>query len=279
MTEPATTPTYLFILCPPYSGSTLLWRLVATSTRASILPTEGQFLPEVRDEMRAAAWEPDHDVSWPRIKTVWDGYWDHAKPVLVEKSPPNAARAREIVEHFDPVAFLVMVRNPYAHVEGLMRRNGWHAARAAAFAAMTLDVQTDNARTLPDAVHFTYEELAADPAGVLGRVRELLPVLDDMDATGEFAIHSVDGTVARGVVNLNARKIRRLSGRSLRAINTVLDEHHDAMAFWGYDREEPTVARSARAVGVRSVDAARRAGRFSRRVIRGVRRRLRPSRR
>ncbi|GJM37880.1 MAG: hypothetical protein DHS20C19_12470 [Acidimicrobiales bacterium] len=279
MTEPATTPTYLFILCPPYSGSTLLWRLVATSAHASILPAEGQFLPEVRDEMRAAAWEPDRDVSWPRIKAVWDGYWDRTKPVLVEKSPPNAARAHEIAEHFHPVAFLVMVRNPYAHVEGLMRRNGWSAAKAAGFAAMTLGVQVDNARTLADATHFTYEDLVADPAGVLGRVRNLVPALDDMDASGEFAIHSVDGTVARGVVDLNARKIRRLSGRSVRAINRVLDEHGDAMTFWGYDREEPSVARSARAAGVRAADAVRGAARFSLRVIRGLRRRLRPRRR
>ena len=65
-----TAPTYLFILCPPYSGSTLLWRLVATSSNVSVLPAEGQFLPEVKDEMRAAAWEPDVDVSSPRIKEV-----------------------------------------------------------------------------------------------------------------------------------------------------------------------------------------------------------------
>ena len=73
------------------------------SAHVSALPDEGQFLPEVRVEMRAAAWEPHVDVDWARIKTVWDGYWDHTRPILVEKSPPNAGRAQAIAEHFAPL--------------------------------------------------------------------------------------------------------------------------------------------------------------------------------
>ncbi len=31
-------PSYLFVLCPPYSGSTLLWKLLSTSQNVSSLP-------------------------------------------------------------------------------------------------------------------------------------------------------------------------------------------------------------------------------------------------
>ena len=51
--------------------------------------------------------------------------------MLLEKSPPNIIRTADIVNHFDPVKFVIMVRNPYAHAEGLMRRNNWTATRAA----------------------------------------------------------------------------------------------------------------------------------------------------
>ena len=111
---------YLFILCPPYSGSTVLWKLVSTSEAVSSLPTEGQFIPEVKAILRATPWRVPLQLPWKDIKAVWDRYWDPSKPLLVEKSPPHLMRTHDIVEHFNPVHFLIMVRNPYAHCEGLM---------------------------------------------------------------------------------------------------------------------------------------------------------------
>ena len=117
--------THLFILCPPYCGSTLLWKLMSTSDNVSALPEEGQFLPEVEGIMRDKPWQRDHAMPWEQIRAVWETYWDIEKPLLVEKSPPNIIRAKAIAEHFDPARFVIMARNPYAHVEGLMRRNEW----------------------------------------------------------------------------------------------------------------------------------------------------------
>jgi hypothetical protein len=50
---------YLFVLCPPYSGSTLLWKLLSTSANVSSLPQEAQFLPELKDIMRDSPWKAD----------------------------------------------------------------------------------------------------------------------------------------------------------------------------------------------------------------------------
>jgi len=127
---------YLFVLCPPYSGSTLLWKLLSTSANVSALPAEGQFLPELESLMREKPWDPAHTLPWPEIKRVWESYWNMDRPVLLEKSPPNLIRTQDILAHFHPVKFVVMVRNPYAQSEGLMRRNNWPVKRAANFSMM-----------------------------------------------------------------------------------------------------------------------------------------------
>lgn len=228
-------PTYLFILCPPYSGSTLLWRLVATSGAVSALPGEGQFLPELAETMRRDPWNRDAELPWARIKQVWDGYWNHDKPLLVEKSPPNLIRTGDIRAHFDPVAFLIMVRNPYAHCEGLMRRNGWSATFAAEFAVQCLRQQAENADTLADALRLTYEELTRDPDAVARRLEEFLPPLGTLDTGKRFRIQAVDGVVERGIADLNPAKIAKLSAADFAAINAVLGPCRDVLDYWGYD--------------------------------------------
>ena len=126
---------YLFVLCPPYSGSTLLWKLLSTSEHVSSLPAEGQSLTELKALMRDKPWDAAQELPWPEIKAVWESYWDMGKAILLEKSPPNLIRTDDILAHFHPVKFIIMVRNPYAHSEGLIRRNGWGVRRAANFSA------------------------------------------------------------------------------------------------------------------------------------------------
>jgi len=231
---------YLFILCPPYSGSTVLWKLVGTSDAVSSLPSEGQFLPEVKDVMRQAPWNPDVKLPWKRIKDVWDGYWDHDKPLLVEKSPPHIIRTGEILEHFSPVYFLLMVRNPYAHCEGLMRRNQVNAQEAAKFTVRCLRKQAENASRLNNILCFTYEELVASPESISGKIQSSIPQIGDLKPTQSFEVRSIDGVVKRGIVDLNRKKINNLSASDLKEINEVLKSNADVMNHWGYEYYEPS---------------------------------------
>lgn len=226
---------YLFVLCPPYSGSTVLWKLLSTSANVSALPDEGQFLPEVEDYMREKPWDRGHSLPWPEIKAVWETYWDHSKPVLLEKSPPNLIRTREILAHFQPVKFVIMVRNPYAHSEGLMRRNDFPARRAAHFSMMCLRTQLDNARNLDNALVLTYESLVADPARTCAQLTGFMPELGELDPRASFEIHSIDGTLTRPITELNSKKIAALSPATLDALNAVFKLNEDTLAAWGYE--------------------------------------------
>lgn len=226
---------YLFVLCPPYSGSTLLWKLLSTSANVSALPDEGQFLPELKDLMRDKPWDAGYKLPWQEIKTVWDSYWDASKPVLLEKSPPNIIRTRDILEHFQPARFVIMVRNPYAQSEGLMRRNAWPARRAANFAMMCLRTQLDNRRRLDDTAVLTYESLVRDPAGACEALGSFMPELSDLDADASFEVHSIDGTLSRPITDLNARKIAELPAQTLSALNEVFVTQRETLNAWGYE--------------------------------------------
>ncbi|MEP4485379.1 MAG: sulfotransferase [Halioglobus sp.] len=226
---------YLFVLCPPYSGSTLLWKLLATSANVSALPSEGQFLPELEQVMRDRPWRDELNLPWPHIKSIWLSYWDTSKPVLLEKSPPHLIRAQQIAEHFQPVSFIVMARNPYALCEGLIRRNQWTAEAAAKHALRCLIAQQHNLQRFPESLKITYESLTNNPAVESQRIIEFLPILESLDIQASFEIHSIDGTLSRPIVDLNPKKIAELSDEQIRDINDVLSEGKEALNYWGYE--------------------------------------------
>lgn len=199
------------------------------------MPSEGQFLPEIAELMREKPWNAEHPLPWPEIKAAWEKHWDHSKPILLEKSPPNLIRAKAIADHFSPSKFVVMVRNPYAHAEGLIRRNGFKIHRAANFAGMCLRTQWQNAQTLEDVMVITYEDLVADPGAACSRLAEFVPALHDMDHTASFEVHSVDGTLNRPIVDLNAKKIASLDNDTIDQLNQHFLAHEESFDAWGYD--------------------------------------------
>ena len=192
--------------------------------------------------MRDKPWDASRPLPWGEIKQVWESHWDSDKPVLLEKSPPNLIRSGDIAAHFQPVKFVVMVRNPYAHAEGLMRRNNWKAQKAANFAAMCLRKQLDNRRQLDNTLVLTYESLVADPAKACRELVALQPELADMDHQASFEVHSVDGTFNRPITDLNARKIEALSPAAIETMNRIFTAHRETLDAWGYNLMEPQAA-------------------------------------
>ncbi|MEM9255588.1 MAG: sulfotransferase [Pseudomonadota bacterium] len=226
--------TYLFVLCPPYCGSTLLWKLLSTSEKVSSLPQEGQFLDELKHVTRVKQWDISHSLPWPHIKAVWETYWDMDKPILLEKSPPNLVRAPAIQEHFQPSRFVIMVRDPYAHAEGLMRRNGWKLQRAARFVLTCLRYQWRNREQLTSALALTYEDLVTDPISACRRVAEFMPILNDLNPHTDFELDSIDGTVTQPITDLNQRKIAAIEPQHLQTMTEIFAEQADALEAWGY---------------------------------------------
>ena len=225
---------YLFILSPPYSGSTVLWRLLQTSAAVSALPDEGQKLPELRAMMRDDPWNPDRVFDWERIGDVWHRHWDPARPVFLEKSPPHLCRPRALLQHFQPAWFLLLLREPLALCEAMNRRNGWDFDYAARRCVEWLQLYQAARAVLPRTLTVSYEELVTDPEGTRRRLGTWMPELADIDVTAPVRSHAIDGEQTRALTNLNPRKIAAIAPADRARVEAALSAHRHLLGGTPY---------------------------------------------
>ncbi len=240
---------FLFILSPPYCGSTLLNEIISTSNNVSVNNNEGtregQGLPLVRDIMfnHDRRWDESLDFDWKFIKNEWMKYWDLTAPILLEKSPPNLIRARSINKYFNPSYFIILCRNPYAHVESLMRREKWTAERAAEFVIRCLKNQRRNLESFQYAILLSYEELTDNPVQTLELLRNFLPELSDINIEREFNAHNFKNKRMK-IANLNSEKISHFSPTELERIYSVFKLNDDIISFFNYEILEVKIGQS-----------------------------------
>ena len=233
---------YLFVLSPPYAGSTMLNQLISSSENVScnnnLGTREGQLLPGVRHFMfQKDRWDDNIKYPWEDVKKVWRKYWDFSKPIFLDKSIPNIMRVDEIEKVFYPIKYLCMVRNPYAQVEGIMRRNNQDAKSAAEFAIKCLYFQDQN-RNRENALFFTYEQLCENGKDVLKQIIESVPELSDISVDMEFTSHNFKSDRKMKMVNLNEEKINKITKEDLKIINLVFSENKDLLDKFNYKIRE-----------------------------------------
>ena len=231
---------YLFVLSPPFCGSTLLTQILSTSNFVSVNNSsgtcEGQKLPSVRKIMfdHKRRWDETFDFDWKLIKNEWRKYWQLDRPLLLEKSPPNILRAESIEKIFSPSYFIILYRNPYAHIVSLMmRKNNYEASQAAEDVIKFLSYQKKNILTLKNMIHFSYEQLTDDPYSVYKLMKEMLPQLSDIDLEKDFTAHNHLNKKMK-ITNLNERNISSIKESQLKQINSVLTEKKDILDFFKY---------------------------------------------
>jgi hypothetical protein len=120
-----------------------------------------------------------------------------------------------------------------------MRRNHWNVNFAASFAMMCLRTQLQNARNLDNALVLTYESLVQDPAQTCQNLETFLPQLGALDHAASFEVHSVDGTLNRPIIDLNAKKIAALSAETIAAMNKIFVQHRETLTALGYELLAP----------------------------------------
>jgi hypothetical protein len=222
---------YLFILCPPASGSTLLYQILKTSPQASAFDGEGQALiPSIL--FTKDRWKPEKVISWDTAREKWIENWNLDKPVLVEKSPPHLVRAKQLETYFPGSHFIIMMRNPYAFCEGIKRRWGrkYTFRNIAKFWLICAGYQMENIRTLKNSLWFTYEDLTADPRRICNRIVRAIPELVELNPENKFSVFEKSLKIS----NLNPHQISKLSADDLFEINLILKKRPSLMAFFNY---------------------------------------------
>ena len=239
---PVPTPQrWLFVVGCYNSGTTLLADLLGRHPLISGVPTEGQFLtrelPRDYDLGLPRMWVGREDLfrldeastgpDVERIKKEWGFRVDQAAPVIMEKSPPNAARTRWLQENFSPASFIGIVRNGYAVAEGIRRKaepfhqlDGKWSIRAAAHQwARSNQILREDSAALADFTWVSYEDLTENPEVQLRRLFDFAGVGWDpqilMDEN--LFVHERSGPIE----NLNHLSIAKLSASDITAITEV----------------------------------------------------------
>ena len=230
---------FLFILSPPYCGSTLLNQILSTSDNLScnnhLGVREGQLLPEVKDIMfYNKGWDTDVSYPWEKIKKIWMKYWDQRKTILMDKSNTNIMRVTEIKKVFDNIFFLAMVRNPYAQVEGIIRRNDATTEYAAAFALKCLRYQKKNKEHEKDILFISYEDLCDNKEESIEKIKEFIPELGTINFDLEFSAHNFKTDGKMKIQNLNDEKINKLSSAQIKVINSCFKKEEELLNYFGY---------------------------------------------
>ena len=235
---PAPKQQHLLLLCPPYSGSTLLHELLSSSTEISpnnVFGTrEGMSLASVRQLIDyRQEWKQDYPYPWEAIQQQWAKYWQQSKAILLDKSPAMIYRAAAAEAVFQPAYFIALVRNPYALAESLMRRNKLSASEAAQFVVELLQAQKRNLSTLKKVQLVHYEALVTAPEEVCQNLQNFLPLLGELNYRKTFKAHNQDDR-PMPLTDFNERNIKRLNGDQLSELNSVLEQHADILSYFGY---------------------------------------------
>jgi hypothetical protein len=110
-----------------------------------------------------------------RLWEGWSPHWDLAKTVLVEKSPPNLIRTRFLQAVFgaSTTYFIVVMRHPIVVAYATKRWSGHRRYSVRSLVEHWLaahELLLEDANRLTNVRLVRYEDMVADPGGVLGKV-------------------------------------------------------------------------------------------------------------
>ena len=230
---------HLFILSPPFCGSTLLNEIISSSNNVScnnnIGLREGQHLPIAKDILFTRdRWDAEKKINWKLVHNIWNKYWEKSKDIFLEKSPPNICRAVQIEKEFPNAKFICLVRNPYAQIEGEMRRYGTSAKKAAELSIQYLKYQKKNLEKLKDSFIIRYEELVNDTTNTKKNIISFLPELNDINTNMNFSAHNLRAEKSMAIINLNSEKIEKIKKDDLLIINSLFKKEELLLNYFNY---------------------------------------------
>ena len=127
-----------------------------------------------------------------------------------------------------------MVRNPYAQVEGLMRRNDESAKNAAIFSLKCLQYQRQNIKNAESLLFISYEQLTENPEKTKRKIIAFLPELSDIKMDLKYKAHNFKTKSKMGIVNLNQEKMEKLTGEQIETINRIFEKEKELLDYFGY---------------------------------------------
>lgn len=196
---------------------------------------EGQRLPTLTHTMfeNVGRWDPSATFDWSYIKKEWRKYWDITQPILVEKSPPNIVRVPSILATFPNSYLIILVRNPYAQCESLIRKSNYNPRSAAEFSILCLQYQKQNIELSNQSLLISYEDLTSFPEKSTNKILAFMPALGQLNFGRKFKAHNFQHKKLK-ITNLNAQKIEKLNLKQIEQMNEVFENNKALLNYFNY---------------------------------------------
>ena len=242
--------TWVFLVGCYNSGTTLLSELLSQHPSISALSTEGHFITDqfIKDYEiglprmwvdREDLFRLDENDTGPdpvRVQKEWAMRLNVKSPVLLEKSPPNAAKTRWLQKHFDNAHFIGILRNGYAVAEGIARKaepkhlvGGWPIEKSAYQWVRSNEVLQEDSEHLKRFMWIRYEDLVDNTNGSLEKITDFIGVerFEQFAPDRTWSIHERNEKVR----DMNAESISRLSSAQIECINEVAGHMLDTLGY------------------------------------------------
>ena len=238
-------PHFVFILTPPYTGSTAMATYLATSPNVGILCKNGEGQELVPGIWRN--WNTNHKIDLESIKSAWLHQYQKINThgqidIIVEKSPPNMVRIESIRTIFKNASCIVSNRDPVAFCSSRYFRS--HNDRGALSlkerqailskialnwirrSTVLMEILSNHAypRT-------SYEKFCEEPHHFKDAVQRASGKTTLPNSNAYLRIKDYPPSV---ISNRNEEQISRLSEFEVDAILKALEPHHDVTDFFGY---------------------------------------------
>lgn len=218
---------YVFVLCPPFQGSTPLFCLLNSSKNISTFIDkvdlgEGQdlFEKEMKDYIKNR-WNPDYNINMDLFSKIYHSNWDLTKKILADKSPPHICRAKKIEEEFSKfgeVYFVVSIRNPYS-------TNGYSASEWIKYAKY----QKYNIENLKNVIVTNYEELCNNTDKFIEKIKNKIPELNDIKNIDTETNWTWGNDRSMKINNKNVNRILNMEIK-----NKILKNEQELLNYFGY---------------------------------------------
>jgi hypothetical protein len=257
---------YLFVLCSPDNGSTLLHHLLLTSSQATGLSSAGQMISGYKGVLprdynsghifsEIKSYLQDESLyDWNNNKTIWDESWKNPssqnglwsdlltlktglEPILLQKSPPDIYRINMIKQYFYPLNVIIMVRNPYAVAANIKKlRPDISTDRIATHIGECLTTQQNNAENIEiTSLKITYEDLCDKTQTTCENIINFIPEIQSLNYSIDFNIkqHSISPIPNEyqfeyniPITNLNEQEIATLTQEEINLIGSILSQNY-----------------------------------------------------
>lgn len=244
---------YLFLAIPNFCGSTLVHNLLATCPAVVQLTHPEPFIegliegdqcttgiknlhgPHSIEATMENVYANPKNYDWKLIKEEWDQNWNKNDPtatIRLQKSPSDIFRVKMITKHFTNLKWVVSVRNPYSHIESIVRKAShgldpvgqldqicYHAIRS-------LEVQRENKVFLGNnAYTMTYEDFCTNTDLHTNQLGKFIPGLENI-------------TINSQIYDDSAVKLQKMINKYpgiIAQINKFVEPKKEILDYWGYE--------------------------------------------